>query len=146
MSKPYIFQLSWNYNNPISLRRHGGCCKNEDVLCLTCITGSVFGWTKMIGMKTCRCCFTNILVTSSKPCLHDHGELNDVIKSLFIHSFNHSFNQHLVSTYHIQSSSLGPLNSKIQKNVFLLARDSNVVKILHYPHMYCLCVSQVIFL
>jgi hypothetical protein len=50
MSKPYIFQLSWNYNNPVSLRRNGGCYKNEDVLCFTRKTGSILGWIKVIGM------------------------------------------------------------------------------------------------
>lgn len=50
MSKFYIFQLSWNYNNFVFFRRNGGCYKNEDVFCFIRKIGSIFGWIKVIGM------------------------------------------------------------------------------------------------
>lgn len=121
VSMSYIFQLSWNYNNPMSLKRNGGCCQNEDVLCFTFTTGSIPGWIKMTGMKAWRCCLTTWFVTMSTWSWRD--EWYKVIL-VFIHSLSHSFSQHVVSTYHMQSIDRGPLNSKMKKKMFLLARDS----------------------
>lgn len=129
ISKAYIFQLSWNYNNPIPLKRNGDCRKNEDVLCFPCITGSSLGFLKMIGMKAWRCRLTNWFITSFKPFLTwlwlaKWCKLNFVS----IQPFNNSFNQHLLSTYYMRSIEPEPLNWKMRKKVLFLTKNSEPSK------------------